>query len=316
MTSITAGGQKMSYHIVNIDEASCSLSCKNNQLVCKTQKGEIRTLPMEDIGAIIITSFSASLNSKLILQASKYSIALIICEKFSPTSLVLPANRSSDTFLTKAVFNLSRKFRTQLWQKTLDAKCQNQYRLATVFQPNHEKIEQIKKTASLQQLSKESTCARFYWSIFGSAVRCPFFRRDRRLEGINDLLNFGYTVLLSIILQKIFAVGLDPTIGIHHKPRERTTPLAYDLMEPFRPCVDFRVVNWIHQHKHSDTLCVNHIFRKYVTHFIYMPVLYSGKKIKLGDCMEMVIKSFRKSLLDATIKAYCPWSLINSKWVG
>jgi CRISPR/Cas system-associated endonuclease Cas1 len=26
--------------------------------------------------------------------------------------------------------------------------------------------------------------------------------------------------------------------------RENSTPLAYDLMEPFRPCVDWRVAQW------------------------------------------------------------------------
>ena len=35
----------------------------------------------------------------------------------------------------------------------------------------------------------------------------------------------------------VLRVGLDPTFGIFHVTREQATPLAYDLMEPFRPCV-------------------------------------------------------------------------------
>ena len=48
---------------------------------------------------------------------------------------------------------------------------------------------------------------------------------------MNDLRNYRYTVLLSTVLQKLFGVGLDPTFGISHVARERSTPLAYDLME-------------------------------------------------------------------------------------
>ncbi len=72
--------------------------------------------------------------------------------------------------------------------------------------------------------------------------------RDRGRGGLNDLLNYGYAVLLSTVLQKLFGVGLDPTFGISHVARERSTPLAYDLMEPFRPCVDWRVMQWVKQH--------------------------------------------------------------------
>ncbi len=62
------------------------------------------------------------------------------------------------------------------------------------------------------------------------------------------MLNYGYAVLLSTVLQKLFGVGLDPTFGISHVARERSTPLAYDLMEPFRTCVDWRVIQWVQQH--------------------------------------------------------------------
>jgi CRISPR/Cas system-associated endonuclease Cas1 len=44
----------MSYHIVNIDSAQCSLSCKDGQLVCRTGDGK-KSLPLEDVASIIIT---------------------------------------------------------------------------------------------------------------------------------------------------------------------------------------------------------------------------------------------------------------------
>ena len=55
----------MSYHIVSIDAPDCSLSCKDGQLTCKSAEGD-RSIPLEDVAAIIITSFSASIHSKLL----------------------------------------------------------------------------------------------------------------------------------------------------------------------------------------------------------------------------------------------------------
>jgi len=115
----------MSYHIVSIDTANCSLSCRDGQLTCKSAEGE-KKLPLEDVASIIITSFSASIHSELFLQAAKHGVALIICESFKPVSLVLPANRSTDTLLSRAMLNLNPKARESLWLKTVDAKCQNQ----------------------------------------------------------------------------------------------------------------------------------------------------------------------------------------------
>ena len=111
----------MSYHIVSIDSPQCSISCKDGQLVCKTAEGE-RKLPLEDVASIIITSFSASIHSELFLQAAKHGVALIICESFKPVSLVLPANRSTDTLLSRAMLTLTPRNRAALWQKTVDTR--------------------------------------------------------------------------------------------------------------------------------------------------------------------------------------------------
>jgi CRISPR-associated protein Cas1 len=83
--------------------------------------------------------------------------------------------------------------------------------------------------------------------MYGEALGIADFTREREAGGVNALLNYGYAVLLSTMLQKLFGVGLDPTFGINHVVRERSTPLAYDLMEPFRPCVDWRVAQWVRE---------------------------------------------------------------------
>jgi CRISPR/Cas system-associated endonuclease Cas1 len=61
----------MAYHIINIDSPKCMVTCQNGQLICSTDE-DSKKLPLEDVAAIIITSFSATLHSALLLQAAKH----------------------------------------------------------------------------------------------------------------------------------------------------------------------------------------------------------------------------------------------------
>lgn len=305
----------MSYHIVSIDSANCSLSCRDGQLTCKTSEGE-RKLPLEDVASIIVTSFSASIHSNLFLEAAKHGVALIICESFKPVSLVLPANRSTDTMLSRAMLNLTPRVRAHLWQKTIDAKCQNQLALAEHVAPNDKAIADLRTTALGKKPHKEAICAKTFWQIFGRSLKDEDFTRDRAKGGLNNLLNYGYAVLLSTVLQKLFGVGLDPTFGVAHVARERSTPLAYDLMEPFRPCVDWRVVQWVKEHPNRADWEVTKDYRKWVTGFPLEKTDYLDLKLEIQGVVEGVVRGFRRAVLENQPRHYKPWTPKNTKWVG
>jgi len=302
------------YHIINVDAPSCALSCRDGQLTCRTEDGE-RSLPLEDVAAIVITSFSASIHSKLFLEAAKHGVALIICEAFKPVSLVLPANRSTDTLLTRAVLNLVPRVREALWRRTVDAKCQNQALLAEHIAPGDAALQALCRTAAGPLHSKEATCAKLFWGIFGKALGDSTFRREHSSEeGINSLLNYGYAVLLSTVLQKLFAVGLDPTWGLSHAPRERATPLAYDLMESFRPCVDWRVWQWTRQHPDPGAWKVDKPFRAWVTGFVLERVGHLDLNLEVRGVIEGVVRSFRRAVMDNNARVYRPWGPKRGEW--
>src|SRR5436190_6730519 len=329
----------MSYHIVSIDSPQCSLSCKDGQLVCKTAEGE-RKLPLEDVASIIITSFSANIHSHLFLEAAKHGVALIICEAFKPVSLVLPANRSTDTLLSRALLTLTESTRQQLWQRTIDAKCQNQALLAAHIAPHEDRLADLQRTAFGRKPHKEAICARAFWQIFGSSLRCTEFRREasssegavgeegdpiqpdlllthkEERKRMNDFLNYGYAVLLSTVLQKLFGVGLDPTWGLSHAPRERSTPLAYDIMEQFRPCVDWRVFQWVRDHPDRKDWDVTKEFRQWVTRFPLERVEYLDFTLEIQGVIEGVVRGFRRAVLEDKPAFYRPWTPKNSKWAG
>lgn len=305
----------MSYHIVSIDSPQCSLSCRDGQLTCKTAEGE-KKLPLEDVASIIVTSFSASIHSQLFLEAAKHGVALIICEAFKPVSLVLPANRSTDTLLSRATLSLKPAVRDALWLKTVDAKCENQLSLARFLAPEDARLAGMEATVRGRKPHKEAICAKAFWSVLGDVVGNGEFVRDRESGGLNNLLNYGYAVLLSTVLQKLFGVGLDPTFGIAHAARERSTPLAYDLMEPFRPCVDWRVVQWVRRTPGPERFEVSKEFRRWVTGFPLVQVEHLDFTLEIQGVIEGVVRGFRRAVLENQARFYKPWTQRSSKWAG
>ncbi|MFT3897789.1 MAG: type II CRISPR-associated endonuclease Cas1 [Thermomonas sp.] len=95
----------------------------------------------------------------------------------------------------------------------------------------------IPKVASGDARNMEGVGARRYWSLlFGKD-----FRRDQDGEGINALLNYGYTILRATVARHLLATGLHPGLPLHHANDANAMRLVDDLMEPFRPLVDAQV---------------------------------------------------------------------------
>jgi CRISPR-associated protein Cas1 len=308
----------MSYHILSIDSPQCSLSCKDGQVTCRIDGEEKpKTIPLEDVASIIITSFSATLHTKLLIEAAKHGVTLILCESFTPVSILLPANRSTDTLLTRAQLDIKQRERDTLWRRTVDAKCRNQLLLAELLAPDDPKLDEMRAVVKGRHEHKEAMGARVHWGMFGRALGFPEFIREREQEGLNALLNYGYAVLLSTVLQKLFAVGLDPTFGIFHATREHATPLAYDLMEPFRPCVDWRVAQWVRrQQAEGAPLEVTKAFRGWVTAFPLEKVDYLDMTLEIRGVIEGVIRAFRRAVIEHKPTIYKPWTPNSTKWAG
>jgi CRISPR-associated protein Cas1 len=305
----------MSYHIVSIDAPQAELTCKDGQLVCTTDSGK-NQVPLEDVAAIVITSFSARIHSHLFLEAARHGVALVICERFQPISLLLPACRSADTLLTRAHLTLPEPTRRRLWEKTIDAKCANQLAVAERIAPTQEATRALTVAARARTARKEGGCAKLFWEAFSGGLRVEGFNRGRKMGGLNDLLNYGYAVLLSTVLQKLYGFGLDPTVGISHAIRERSAPLAYDLMEPFRPCVDWRIYQWVKDRPHAEAFAVTGEFRRWATGFTLERVDYFGLELDLTGCIEGVVRGFRQAILSGSTRTYRPWTWKNSKWAG
>lgn len=55
-------------------------------------------------------------------------------------------------------------------------------------------------------------------------------------------LNYGYIVLRAAVARALSGSGLLNTLGIHHHNKYNAFCLADDVMEPYRPLIDYKVI--------------------------------------------------------------------------
>jgi CRISPR-associated protein Cas1 len=77
---------------------------------------------------------------------------------------------------------------------------------------------------------------------------------------VNAMLNYAYGVLESQVRMQVVAAGLDPTIGVLHGNARGQNGLVFDLMEPLRPIIDRKVLEFVQSttfHSADFTLASN-----------------------------------------------------------
>jgi CRISPR-associated endonuclease Cas1 len=82
------------------------------------------------------------------------------------------------------------------------------------------------------------------WSKIGA--RTMVWRRasSNARHPVNAMLNYGYAMLFSQTQTQLVTAGFDPSIGFAHKLARNPIPLVYDLIEPMRPVVDRKVLEF------------------------------------------------------------------------
>lgn len=234
------------------------LSLKLKQMVVKVphksdidlpcdEEDLVRTLPIEDLGIIILDHKQITITQGLIEALLENNCALITCDsKRMPTGLMLPlAGNTIQNERFRYQLESSLPLRKQLWQQTVESKIKNQ---ASVLQYQTGEVHKnmLKWSESVRSGDTDNMEARaavYYWkNLFPDN---PHFVRDREDEGVNALLNYGYSILRAVVARALVGGGLLPTLGIHHHNRYNAYCLADDIMEPYRPYVDKLVAEMI-----------------------------------------------------------------------
>jgi CRISP-associated protein Cas1 len=84
------------------------------------------------------------------------------------------------------------------------------------------------------------------WRTIGQRSSPLHQSRNRHASHpVNAMLNYAYAALESQIRVKAVSEGYDPTIGIMHEGSDGSSKFIFDLMEPERPRVDRRVLDFV-----------------------------------------------------------------------
>ena len=221
---------------------------ENNKTLPEAIKKEAeRTIPIEDIGVVILDNRRITITSGAMEALLENNCAVITCnQKSMPVGLLLPlCGNTTQNERFRSQLEASLPLRKQLWQQTIKQKILNQEHVLRINTAQETKCMRVwsNDVRSGDSDNLEARAAAYYWkNVF---TTYPNFVRDREGTPPNNLLNYGYAILRAIIARALVGSGLLPTLGIHHHNRYNAYCLADDIMEPYRPYVDQLVLDII-----------------------------------------------------------------------
>lgn len=223
-------------------ESPKELSLREGMIVITDRETADEILrPLEDIRMIMIDYHSARITVPLINKLSSYNVSVVFCdEKHMPITMTMDLD--SNVLQARHFQNqisASLPLKKQLWKQIVEAKIQNQSLLLEKLGKGKNILcKYASNVKSGDTSNREGVAAKMYWKqLLGKE-----FIRDRYGESPNSLLNYGYSLLRSLTARQLMNSGLLPTIGIFHRSCYDSFPLADDIMEPYRPFVDRKVV--------------------------------------------------------------------------
>ena len=195
------------------------------------------TAPIEDIGVVIIDNPAVSITIPLLNDLADNNVIVIICNsKGVPSSTLLSfgTNHYQGEILQSQI-DITEPLKKGLWKQIVESKIKNQAALLNKLGKRGDKLKPYYNNVKSGDVdNREGIAARIYFQeLFGKG-----FVRERSQEGINALLNYGYTILRAATARAVVGSGLFPGIGLYHHNRSNSFPLVDDLIEPYRPFVD------------------------------------------------------------------------------
>ena len=225
--------------IIEVSSASY-LSMKNRQLLIQRAKQPTQSLPIEDIGVLILDNTAISYTQAMLNHCLANNTLVILCnQQHLPHAILYPLNQNSlHSKIIHNQFQASQPLQKKIWREIIQAKIAEQSKNLILCKGKDFGLKSMQnRVLSGDSNNLEAQAARIYWKkLLGKE-----FHRDPTASGINTLLNYGYAIIRAVVSRAISATGLHSALGIHHHNQYNPFCLADDLMEPLRALVDNRV---------------------------------------------------------------------------
>jgi len=230
----------MQNRVVEISSDGAHLSVSRGFLSVEIDEQLAGQVAVEDMAALIIRGHGASLSVNICTRLAEANVPIVICDSGqTPASVIWPVDGHFAQGLNMQAQALANKpLLKRLWAQLVSAKVATQAHVLTAFNLHSADIAAMAtRVKSGDSDNIEAQAARKYWKrLMGDD-----FLRGTHQGSINGALNYGYTVLRAAAARSILAAGLHPSLSIYHQSKGDALRLADDLMEPFRPWVDYQV---------------------------------------------------------------------------
>lgn len=278
------------------------LNLEDRQLIINKDDNSYK-VPLEDINFVLIEDNRTVITSKILAAFGEEGICLIVCDdKFEPVSIMYPYN-----YHFKQLENIEKQLSLDdnskkiIWKEIIEAKIENE--IAVLCQTSKEervidKLSQyVKEVIPGDETNREGLSAKMYFkSLFGS----EFIRFHD--DAINAGLNYAYQIVKSSIIRTLSIYGLNSYLGVNHKSKVNNFNLVYDLIEPYRAIVDL----YIYKIKDNLTLPLSFEIRKELINILNIPVISNNKKCTLEYSVEILIKSYVKTISTGEVNLIFP----------
>lgn len=230
----------MSWRIVVVS-SNAKVDYKLDYLVVRTLN-EVKRVHLSEIGVLILESTAISITSYLLCELLQRKVKVIFCDhERNPCGELIPTHGCHDSSSKiRQQLKWPEGVRQQVWTEIVREKLRRQRaHLRGRGLPQAELL-----TGYLEQLqwndetNREGHAAKVYFSaLFGK----EFTRTED--TPINAALNYGYTLILSVINREISAAGYLNQLGLAHENTYNPFNLGCDFVEPLRPLVDSVVLD-------------------------------------------------------------------------
>ena len=283
------------------------LSLKQNQLVLRLPEVEKNdtlpesfrkeahaTIPIEDIGVVVLDHQQITITQGLLEALLENNCAVITCDKQRlPVGLMLPlCGNSTQTERFRYQLQASLPLQKQLWQQTIMAKIENQ--AAVLRDVRGLNVTNMQRWAmdvrSGDAMNLEARAAAYYWKEAFPMIED--FKRDREGVAPNNMLNYGYAILRAVVARALVGSGLLPTWGMHHRNKYNAYCLADDVMEPYRPYVDRLVMSLYDKYGAIETL--EKLHKAELLSVPTLDVTINGKRSPLMVAVGLTTSSLQK----------------------
>ena len=283
---------------VDISTDGLHLSLERGFLKVSLEDVELGRTPLDRIVGVIVHAHGTTWSAFLLTELGERGVPVVLCgSDHAPRSVLqsLQGNHAQGTRV-RAQWRAKTPMLKQAWKLIVTAKIKMQAAaLESMDQPSARLHFIARSIASGDSRNTEAQAARYYWPLMMGKQ----FRRNVDGSDVNSLLNFGYTVLRAAAARALVAVGLHPSIGLHHSNRRNAFALADDLVEPFRPLVDCAARNLVR----SQGPELNHETKKSLSRLITTDLPFgecltpvSGALIRLASSLGQSFESGRLKL--------------------